>query len=83
MSSLCVCTSTIWECWDLVICPFPRPLSPKNKFSLPLRTAVGLKAIQELSTTWWGSVTEEVFGKAAGLSRPFKKKVSSSPFPFT
>lgn len=62
---------------------FPKAFVSKNRFYLPIWTVVGLEAIQELSTTWWGRVTEEPFGKAAGLSRPFKKKVSSSPFPFT
>lgn len=58
-------------------------LIPKNRFSPPIWTVVGVAAIQELSTTWWGRVTEEPLGKTAGFSRPFKKKVSSSPFPFT
>lgn len=38
---------------------------------------------QELSTTWWGRVTEEPLRKEPCFSRPFRKKVSSSPLPLT
>lgn len=68
----------------MVIGPFPRPFLDSKPSILPSPLDYcGIEAVQELSSTWWGSVTEEPLGKVAGFSRPFKKKVSSSPFPFT
>lgn len=68
----------------MVIGPFPRPFFDSKPSILPSPLDYcGIEAVQELSSTWWGSVTEEPLGKVAGFSRPFKKKVSSSPFPFT
>lgn len=77
-----MCTSTVGN-------PGTRSFALSQSFSLLpkcLPSSVdrcGARAVQGLSTTWWGSVTEEPLGKAAGLSRPFKKKVRSSPLPFT
>lgn len=69
---------------DAVTSPLPGPCFHPRHTTVPSpRGPRGLAAPQELSTTWWGRVTEAPLGKAAGLSRPFKKKVSSSPFPFT